>query len=274
MKYTTDAYLITCLTNLHAGSGDANYGVVDNLVQRDSITEIPIINSSSLKGALREYFAEEWKDSPGKRKLNYVFGPDPKRNQGSELGIGNYKFFDANLIVLPVRSTSKPFFRGTAEFILNELKDKASQLGVKNFDIIPYNATTVGKESPQILSENSSCILEDYVAINALILNTLENHVGDNPALFHEDDFKELAKKLPVIARNQLENGQSKNLWYEEVVPRESRFIFFVSKTKDEDIVTQKEFDDILVDKTIQIGANASIGYGFTKIKRISKSNE
>lgn len=32
------AYFIQCITNMHVGSGDANYGIVDKLVQRDPVT--------------------------------------------------------------------------------------------------------------------------------------------------------------------------------------------------------------------------------------------
>ncbi|MDP3829955.1 MAG: hypothetical protein Q8Q47_01715, partial [Ignavibacteriaceae bacterium] len=92
---------------------------------------------------------------------------------------------------------------------------------------------------------------------------------GNDPALFHDDDFKELVKHLPVIARNQLENGESKNLWYEEVVPRESRFVFFVSKLESTEL-DLSDFDTKIQEKVIQIGGNASIGYGYTKIKKLS----
>lgn len=56
--YTNKAYIIKTKTNLHAGSGDTNFGVVDNEVQRDSITNLPVINSSSLKGAVRDHFKD------------------------------------------------------------------------------------------------------------------------------------------------------------------------------------------------------------------------
>ena len=80
-----NAYLIECLTNMHVGSGGANYGVVDNLVQRDSVTNIPIINSSSLKGALREFFFNQWEGNEENMKiLDYIFGPDGARNAASK----------------------------------------------------------------------------------------------------------------------------------------------------------------------------------------------
>ena len=57
-------FVLNFQTNLHAGSGDANYGIIDKLVQREPATNRPIIHSSSLKGALREYF--EFKEPPTK----------------------------------------------------------------------------------------------------------------------------------------------------------------------------------------------------------------
>ncbi len=269
MKYTTDAYLITCFTNMHVGSGEANYGVVDNLIQRDPITEIPIIHSSSLKGALREFFKDEWvEDDP---KLNYVFGSDTSRNTKSDSGIGHYKFFDANLVIFPVRSSVRPFFRATSKFLFDDINQKANALGLVNFNINPFNEIEVDKDIPRVAAGNNECILEDYPAQNGLSLkNDAVNRLGENLALFHHDNFKDLMKRLPVIARNQLENGQSQNLWYEEVVPRESRFVFFISKTNDTAIVNPSDFDTKIQEKVIQIGGNASIGYGYSKIKKLS----
>jgi CRISPR-associated protein Cmr4 len=252
---------------MHVGSGEANYGVVDNLVQRDPITEIPIIHSSSLKGALREYFKEQWGENDP--KLNYVFGVDPKRN-GGKTEVGYYKFFDANLIVLPVRSNIKPFFRAAANFVLKEINERAKSLGLSTFDINPFNENDEVKGKAKIATGNEGCILEDFETISGLTMKTgATNNIGDNTSLFHEDDFKELSKHLPVIARNQLENGESKNLWYEEVVPRESRFVFFVSKLESTEL-DLSDFDTKIQEKVIQIGGNASIGYGYTKIKKLS----
>jgi len=259
---------------MHVGSGEANYGVVDNLVQRDPISEVPIIHSSSLKGALREHFKDEWEE--GDSKLNYVFGADPmrqKEEKGNESDkdkkkepqVGYYKFFDANLVVLPVRSNVEPFYRATAEFLLKEVEEKAKALGKTDHSVSPITDYSVEEEKPKVVATNGQVILEDYTAVSDLQLKNGDNYLGDNLALFHKNTFKELSKHLPVIARNQLENGESKNLWYEEVVPRESKFVFFVAKTEK----YKNEFDEAVVNKTVQIGGNASIGYGFCKIEKI-----
>ena len=63
---------------------------------------------------------------------------------------------------------------------------------------------------------------------------------------------------LPVMARNYLEKGISKNLWYEEFVPHGSVFYFSVICHDD---VENLEFSNV-----VQFGGNASIGCGFTKI--------
>ena len=73
----TNLYVITTMSNMHVGSGEYNTGVIDNLVQRDVINEYPNINSSSLKGAIREYFDScddiEQKDD----FVKTVFGSSP-----------------------------------------------------------------------------------------------------------------------------------------------------------------------------------------------------
>jgi len=259
MEYTTEAYLISCLTNMHVGSGGANYGVIDNLVQRDSINDMPVIHSSSLKGALREFFKDKWGEKD--ERLNYIFGKDTSRNPDSKGKdeIGHYKFFPADLLVLPVRSNKRPFYRATAPMLIDTINAKAKAF--TNKDIISGNYAV----NQPTISEGTNVLLEDWrTVVNANF--TPDTSLGDNVARFDDETFKKLAKKLPVIARNQLDNGESKNLWYEEVVPRESRFVFFVAKDKE----YSTDFDHGLKDSIVQIGANASIGYGYVTITKIT----
>ena len=78
-------------------------------------------------------------------------------------------------------------------------------------------------------------------------------------------DFKKYSDELPVIARNCLENGVSKNLWYEQVLPRKSRLAFFILHDDGE---INKAFDSAITSVPVQIGANASVGYGICVIKK------
>jgi len=265
-----DAYLIKCVTNMHAGSGNANYGVIDNLVQRDIVTKLPTVHASSLKGALREFFKNEWGE--GDLKLEYVFGPDPKRG-AIKGGIGYYNFFDADLLCIPIRSNKKPFFRATAKMAIDTILGKSQNLSVAiNDKTLCDKLQAIDFKEPQVnIFENiNNVVLEDWKAVYSDSLKdnlpSEQSIIGQDVALFDNDTFKKFVKKLPVIARNQLDNGKSKNLWYEEVVPRESRFVSFVGKNDK----YQQEFDEAFNNKIVQIGGNASVGYGYCSIQKIS----
>ena len=234
----TAAYMIHCLTNMHVGKGDATYEVVDKCVQRDVTTGMPCIYSSSLKGALRQFFSKQ-----GFADIKYVFGSDVSRDvkdesKGNESdnsneenpkehSVGNFTFFQANLLAYPVQTTQEG-----ATYILKTNKTLQEPI----------------KELANLLSAPSN--IEEMLP------------EGTEKDLSNED-----LEQLPVIARNQLDNGESKNLWYEEVVPAESRFVFFVSYDDEEIFV---KFDKIIQEGVIQIGANGSIGYGFCKIANVT----
>lgn len=271
MNYIAEAYLLTCLTNLHAGSGDNDLGVVDNLVQRDPVTGIPVIHSSSMKGALREYFTS---NTPIKDDvINYVFGPDNQRNPRQTENIGHYKFFQSDLISYPVRSREQVFRRATSLVQLQEVIQRATRLGATEINETVFGISTTTTEpapfQPKIISGTD--LLENLKASGGLQLKE-PSLIGNFPALFEKSDYRNLVKRLPTIARNQLENGESKNLWYEEIVPRESRFVFLVSKPENcLTDATYADFEKELANCTLQIGANGSIGYGYCSIEKIKK---
>ncbi|KGN96606.1 CRISPR-associated protein Cmr4 [Porphyromonas sp. COT-108 OH2963] len=227
----TATYMIRCLTNMHVGKGDATYEVVDKCVQRDVTTEMPCIYSSSLKGALRQFFLKH-----SFADIKHVFGADvnrdekkENRNQENEKehSIGNFTFFQANLLAYPIRTK----------------QDKPTSYTLKTNETLKEPI----KELANLLSAPSN--IEEMLP------------EGTERDLSNED-----LEQLPVIARNKLDNGKSENLWYEEVVPAESRFVFFVSYDNEKIFAS---FNEIIQKGVIQIGANGSIGYGFCKITNI-----
>ena len=89
---------LECITNLHVGNGEVNYNIIDNEVERDPVTGHPTINSSGVKGALREYFV--------KNSLAYVdelFGAEGKGDKPSSPG--QLKVLCADMIAMPVRAS-------------------------------------------------------------------------------------------------------------------------------------------------------------------------
>lgn len=234
---------LTCLTNLHVGNGDVNYNIVDNEVEKDPVTNLPTINASGVKGALRNHFK-------GNDNVTNWFGSDPKEIE--ERKPGKIKILSANLLARPYRATSgnSPFQMIAFQESIDRYKTLCDAFGIAE-DITDKGTSTVCVEGYKL---NGSCykILGDsFCVVNA-----------------NEESAAKLRKvELPVIARNYLENGISQNLWYEEVVPHESIF-YFIAAAEDSDKEVFNSFrEEINKSKVIQFGANASIGYGLCKVE-------
>jgi CRISPR-associated protein Cmr4 len=275
---TLDFYLIRAISNLHVGSGEGDFSVIDKQVQRDPITQLPTIHSSGIKGALREAMEYEAKNpSEGqnadelKKIVIKIFGTEPKpSNNKVSQGLNN--FFEGKLLALPIRSSRNFYYLATCPNLLNELAQDLETLqnGHQLIDqtevflaaIDPKEGTPFyfGTQHPDLRLEDWTAQHQDYG------VGFLEPLMGTRIALLHNDDFAKLASELPIIARNYLENGISQNLWYEEAVPREARFYTPIARHRDED-----GLNDFLTRKQqlVQIGANATVGYGLCAMTKI-----
>lgn len=221
-----NVWFITAKTNLHVGNENtSSYGLIDKAIQRDALTNLPCINSSSLKGALNEYATNEAKLDSQKRIE--IFGVD-KGGQSKDTKKGNYTFFDANLLFLPKQDNTIFYKLVTCDAILNRFFNKMKIFGI-----------TLGENDLTSIS---------YEKIS-------------------EKDFIDLCSddNLPIIARNALENGESKNLWYEQVLPAETVLYTIIDDKKDNSLSTELLKDNAIV----QIGANATIGYGYCKFSNL-----
>ncbi|GAB4047873.1 type III-B CRISPR module RAMP protein Cmr4 [Spirosoma litoris] len=272
---TCDWYLLQCLTHLHAGRGDTNYDIVDKEVQRDPIENLPVIQASSLKGAFREWFKHQ--EGIDDTVVNTIFGNDSKRNGNQELKQGSHQFFEARLLALPVRSSHLPYFLATSKEVLIDCFDQLSLFGIPYTPaadlLTALKALAPQPDEPIALTPQTfagDLYLDEYKAksvVNETVRQALKTVLGyEHIALFDHTTLKEVAERLPVIARNNLENGRSVNLWYEEIVPRQSRFSLFVRHPD-----TETAFDQALstANGRVQIGANATIGYGQCMLRRV-----
>lgn len=226
------AYIVRldCLTNMHVGNGDVNYNVIDNEVERDPVTNYPTINASGVKGALREFFSIQESPPP----IDKIFGNNEQ---------GKVKILGADMIAIPGRASGgeKPFYLITTQEAVKRVNELAK---------------TFIKEEVISQAESSKEIeVEGYKLNKKCRIGDKEIYIMDN------GDFATI--DLPVLARNKLDNGESKNLWYEEIVPHDSIFAFPVVS---EDEVLLKEFIKTINGKVVQFGGNASIGYGLCKV--------
>lgn len=297
----SSAYLIRTLSPLHVGSGDSSYGVIDNLVQRDPNNNYPVIHSSSMKGALREFFEYRsmTKVLPTSDDVHTIFGYGNKsdryggdieegKNSSKHLA-GLFDFDLGFLLSLPVRSDKAAYLSATTLDIVEtfvermELFDVDSAASLKSTLQSLLNLKGQKISFPLVFNKSlEGAILEeeDFKASHQEVANiaALEAIFGKNLAILSNEQFQELSDNLPVIARNKLENGESKNLWYEETVPRESRFYTIITKATWSDSPTSnsksvglsKTFDDTIQSQLIQLGANATVGYGKTKFTKLN----
>ena len=260
-------YKYTCLTNLHVGSGDVNYSIVDNEVERDPVTDLPMIHASGIKGALREHFVAKGMDNVA---IDRIFGAPAKNKEA--IKAGEYKFFDAKFLSRPMRvgnSAQRASISVLSVDALNDYLELLSAFGCNHYGIdkITLDPAVFGDaefltncgEDIMVEGEKTG-VLPDTVKEQIL---KLSNIVGDTFAI-----AKSIERyPLPVVARNCLENGQSKNLWYEEVVPHKSVFYQL--------IITPGENMELALEvEPIQFGGNASIGCGFIRIEELGVSHE
>ena len=275
MTYTVTPMTIKTKTNLHVGSESINYDIVDKTVQRDSITHAPIINASSHKGALRHHFQLS-DDSDMQTLIDIVFG-----KEGEDASQGCVKFLDSYLLFLPLRADNKPFYYVTSRSALLGYCDFYANLG--------YDLSEARGLIDRLTEDNCIFDLED-AHIESVpckksntddmreILNLLGLDIDvTQVALFSEANFIDAIRHLPVIARNRIKEGKSENLWYEEIVPRESLFYTamldytnYSKRLERKAEIKIKNFYDTLQNNLIQIGANASIGYGLCSYKDLT----
>ena len=217
MKKHTSVWLIIPQTNLHVGNeSTVNFSVIDKAIQRDATTGLPCINSSSLKGAIKEYF-EHTKAT----NIKEIFG-STKTNKGDSQK-GSAIFFDATLLAIPEQKTGgdTPYKLAYSQNTIDAFVKKAN-------------------------------LLEAGIT-DKVIIKKLQNNEE-----VEYNKFEELCNddNLPIIARNCLENGESVNLWYEQVLPSQSVLATIIQTNGEKDL-------DCLNGKIVQIGANATIGYGY-----------
>ena len=223
MNKKATVWLIIPQTNLHVGNESVvSFGVIDKAIQRDVTTTLPCINSSSLKGAVKEFLTEELHFD--EKKIVGLFG-SVKNGKTSDTQKGGAIFFDANLLYLPKSITNNT----------NEVYQ------------LVYCDEVIGFDGGKEMIESK---------LNELFSGTKKST--------SEDDFKNLCndESLPIIARNCLDNGESVNLWYEQVLPSKSVLAVIIATPNQNDL-------DVLDGKIVQIGANATIGYGYCKFVKL-----
>lgn len=256
-------YIIECLTNLHVGSGDENYSVIDKEVEKDYVTGLPVIHSSGVKGSLKNHFETIWKNDTVKQAvIANVFG----QSANGESTSGQYRFLSAQLLARPLRVSSgkTSYINVTTPEILNDYMDMCRSFHIKSYtgqeDIPRFDGTSKFLTAADIDTVEGLECSKEYKS------EYLSQLIGSYWGMTSVQKLKEFS--LPIIARNRLdENSISTHLWYEEYVPHKSLFYFFILTPDHENLL-----DGELNGKIVQLGGNASIGYGLCKFRKVGES--
>lgn len=239
------------------GSGDVNYGIIDLEVERDPVLGEPTMNASGVKGALRDHCK---KNTENRQDIIDIFGSEGTGDQQ-----GQYNFFSGDLLARPVRVSggNGTYALATTPELLRHFQRKLKAFGYRDpfsaeIPVIPEGQVFSGKNYTEV--EGIPVQAVQNVAFSAELNQLLgtDNWVLMNPRQLADID-------LPVLAHNVLEDGISKNLWHEQVVPHESIF-GLVIQAPDGD----SRLDQILSKRpVVQFGAGASTGCGFTQLEKV-----
>ena len=245
-------------TSLHAGSG-SDLGIVDLPIQREKHTDYPKIESSGVKGAIREIFTTQpnlielergWsidsvENNEYKKAVNLAFGPSTA--EGNTAHAGALGFTDARLLLFPVKSVSGVFGWVTCPAVLERFKQDLSicypdiPFGISlpeagqvpsDSDLIVNDGKIVLEEYTFPVEKTSECEgLAEWIADKCMPADDAYGYWRDklkkSLVVLKDDDFRDFVTlSTEVIARIKIDQKtgtvQKGALWYEEYLPSDS----------------------------------------------------
>ncbi len=199
-------------TPLHAGSG-TGLDAVDLPLQRERMSNLPMVQGSGLKGAFRELFTQNYKGADADAKIQALFGPLPKDRRDraeddkeSEEFAGALALLDARLLLLPVRTVRGGFAWATCPLVLERLVRDLELVGMKrSWDDLAFGEADalVGTKS-QITSQDSEVGSKPHLLVEDLDYRAEPNPQVDTLAKWLQDNvipktegYKPFKERLP-----------------------------------------------------------------------------
>ena len=292
-----------CETPVHAGSG-GSLSIVDLPIQRERITNLPIVQASSLKGVLRaevKRILEQRKDPQADQKVKALFGPETQ--QASEHA-GCVSPHDARILLFPVRSLVGVFAWTTCPLVLKRFKREARAVGIQiNWQVpeLPANSTQALVASDTEIVADATVVLEEFVfnAMPSQEAKAIAEWLKEN-ALPQSDEYQQWREWFPkrfvilpddafrdftqmateVISRIRLDQERKTvaegALWTEEHLPSETLLYapIFVSKplapnAGQLNLSSAEDALNLLKQlnlNRLQIGGDETVGRGIVKV--------
>lgn len=290
LKY--QPFFLVAETPLHPGRG-SELGEVDLPIQRERYTGFPKIESSGLKGCLRDAFEIK----AGNDSTSLLFGPEPEKGV---LHAGCLSFLDARILLFPVKSLKDVFAWITCPMVLSRFIEDVKIAG----EDLPWHPNDLVNTVPQgssLLIDDNKVVLEEYTFITREEQKTGKIAEWFSHNIFPEDsayDYwrKKLKKDLvilsdddfadfvhtstEIVTRIRIEDvlGTVKEgaLWTEEYLPQDTVLYSMVmvspprveEERKEKAEGALKEFEEFLRSSlVIQLGGNQTLGKGLVRIK-------
>jgi len=232
---------IVARTPLHPGSG-SELGVIDLPIQREETTGYPKIESSSLKGSIREAFSSQKAGKPTilkklfeeklkngeepfsiedknyKDLINVMFGPWDS-NDGTTAFQSALGFTEGKLLLFPIKSVKGLFVWATSLDLLKRFKEDLEIAGVGNLiDISNVKENSISGDRALFNSANGKkkIVLEEFLfevevdEATKKIAKELSNLLGikeltDRLVVLDEDQFRTFTEvSTEVIARTRI----------------------------------------------------------------------
>ena len=219
-------------TPLHVGSG-SSLGTVDLPIQREQHTNLPMIQSSGLKGKLRNAFESNGLRGKG-AVLSAIFGHDGRN--GSEHA-GALSPGDGKILLFPVRSLAGVFAWITCPLVVSRLlRDLKLANYSQSWNIEP-------SEGEAFVPSGSNLLISDAVVLEEFSFTAVSNN----------QQVQDLANWL---AENALPTGDEYQFWKNKlkkdlVVISNDAFTDFCKFSTD--VVSRTKIDS--VKKTVEDGA-------------------
>ncbi len=155
-------------TSLHAGSG-SSVGVVDLPIQRERVTNYPVIQASGIKGKLRAEADEKLKKqgvtkAEREEKIRIVFGPETGGGGASDHA-GALAPGDARLLLFPVRSLVGVFSWTTSRTALERFRRDLQAAGSSvpwTLANLPDNNNAWTVDTISVVTGGNTVVLEEY----------------------------------------------------------------------------------------------------------------
>lgn len=183
-------------TPLHAGSG-RGLGAIDLPIQRERVTNYPMIQASSLKGRLRAAFGENYPD------VTTIFGKAESGEDGSHAGA--LSVGDARLLLFPVRSLAGVFAWTTSLSVLQRFKRDMERADNSISWDLPKNGPVEGEiwVGGDALKAGNQVVLEEFSFEPKPndIIKPLADWLADNALLGQGDAYwqEQLRQKLCIL---------------------------------------------------------------------------